>query len=516
MTLSITKSVTAAVLGALLMLAPACTDLTEVPQSAITPENFYRNRDEVLAGLAAAYSQLQAVNNGEYYNLSQVTADENIVPTRGSDWYDNGRWLELDRQGYTPGSAATLENVNGAWNDLFQGIARTNVVLNAIQSVNFGGKDTVTAELRALRAYYYYLMQDFFGGVPIVTTTAIEPRPRATRAEVFNFIESELKAVRLTLPKTWPANFHGRMTRGAVDAILASLYLNSEVFSGSVDANGLVKGTARWLQAREFADSVINAGVYTMASRSGWRSNFTGDNYNSQENIFVVKFLNQDGLGMTMQMKGLHYTQFSPSPWNGFATIADVYNQFDAADPRRAESFLAGPQVNLESGNPVNDRQGNQLVFTVSIADPTQATEGEGVRIYKFPVDPAHVAQNNGNDFPLFRLAEMYLIKAEALNELGQTANAIGIVNTNIRARQNMPALSTTMTQAQARDAIFRERLFELVGEAKRRQDLIRAGKFTDPWLFKPGAPKYKIVFPIPQSQVVTNPLLTQYPGYAP
>jgi hypothetical protein len=513
MTLSITRSVAAAALGAVLLAAPACTDLTELPQSAITPENFYRNRDEVLAGLAAAYAQLQNTNSS-YYNLVQVTADENIVPTRGSDWYDNGRWLELDRQGYSPGSAATLEDINGAWNDLFQGIARSNVVLQAIENVNFAGKDTVTAELRALRGFYYYLMQDLFGGVPIVTTTAIEPRARATRAEVFAFIESELKAVRLTLPKTWPANYHGRMTRGAVDAILASLYLNSEVYSGSVDANGLVKGTARWQLASDFADSVINSGVYSMATRSGWRGIFAADNFNSMENIFVIKFLNTDGLGMTIQMRGLHYTQFSPSPWNGFATIADVYNQFDAADPRRQESFLEGDQVNLETGLPVNDRQGNRLKFTVTIADPTQATEGEGVRIHKFPIDPAHAAQNNGNDFPYFRLAEMYLIKAEALNELGQTATAIGIVNTQIRARQNLAPLSTGLTQAQARDAIFQERLFEFVGEAKRRSDLVRAGKFTDAWLYKPAAPKYKIVFPIPSSQIVTNPQLTQNPGY--
>ena len=513
MTLSITKSVTAAALGAILVAASGCTDLTEVPQSAITPENFYRNQDEVMAGVAAAYAQLQATH-WSYYNLSQITGDENIVPTRGSDWYDNGRWLELDRQAFTPGSAATLEDINGGWNDLYQGIARSNVVLNAIENVNFAGKDTVRAELRALRAFYYYLMQDMFGGVPIVTNTAIEPRPRNTRAEVFAFIESELKASRLTLPKSWPANFHGRLTRGAADAILASLYLNSEVFSGSVSASGLVKGTARWQQAADFADSVINSGEYVMATRTGWRSNFTGDNYNSKENILLIKFLNQPGLGMNFQLRALHYTQFSPSPWNGFATIADVYNQFDAADPRRTESFLVGPQVNLENGQPVNDRQGNQLNFTVAIADPTQATEGEGARIYKFPIDPAHAAENNGNDFPYFRLAEMYLIKAEALNELGQTATAIGIVNTQIRARQNLPALSTGLSQAAARDAIFQERLFEFVGEAKRRTDLVRAGKYTDAWLFKPAVPKYKIVFPIPQSQITTNPQLTQNPGY--
>ena len=119
------------------------------------------------------------------------------------------------------------------------------------------------------------------------------------------------------------------------------------------------------------------------------------------------------------------------------------------------------------------------------------------------------------NDFAHYRLGEVYLSKAEALNELGQTASAIAAVNT-VRARNfTVPKpLSAALTQAQARTSIFSERLFELVGEAKRRQDMIRAGTFTGKFMFKEVQPGYKILMPIPASQLATNPLLKQNPGY--
>ena len=107
---------------------------------------------------------------------------------------------------------------------------------------------------------------------------------------------------------------------------------------------------------------------------------------------------------------------------------------FDEDDGRRS-IFLEGRQVNVETGEPVNNRQGEPLIFTPEIGDVTNAGEGEGVRVYKFPVDPAHVGPNQGNDYPYFRLAEMYLIKAEALNELnGPTAEAVALID-EIRAR---------------------------------------------------------------------------------
>ena len=507
-----TKSIRAAGLFALLLGSPACTELGETPVSAITPENFYRNEQEVIGGLASVYASLRSSLWG-YYNISEVSSDEFIVPTRGTDWLDGGKWLEMHRQTWEANSAAGGQEISFAWVDGWTGIARANVLLEAIQNVTLSNKAVIEAEARVLRAFYYYTLMDLFGGVQIVTTTEIAPRERNTRAEVFAFIEQELLEVRDALPDEWPDASNGRLTRGAANALLASLYLNAEVFTGTVDESGLQRGTARWQDAIDVADEILNSGVYSLAT--DWKANFRADNHLSPENIFVVKYLAQEGLGFEMIYRGLHYTQATPAPWNGFATIAETYNAFDR-DDLRDDIFLVGPQVNVETGQPVNDRTGQPLVFTPEIADITAATEGEGVRIYKFPADPNAAGQFHGNDYPYFRLAEVYLIKAEALNELGQTDAAINLVNSTIRARVFTPPepLPLGMSQAAFRDAILNERLFELTAEAKRRMDLIRHGKYLLPWTHKAQAEAYRVLFPIPQGQLNANPLLVQNPGY--
>jgi hypothetical protein len=474
----------------------------------------------VIGGLASVYAQLRSTTD-EAYNISEISTDEMIVPTRGQDWYDNGKWLDIHRQTFTANSPAGLDNINSAWVNLFQGVARANVVLAGIENVNFAGKSTVVAELRTLRAFYYYLLMDLFGGVPIVTDVEIKTRPQNTRAEVFKFIEDELTAARPDLPDKWSADMNGRLTKGAADAILANMYLNSEVFTGTVGTNGLTKGTARWQDAITAADRIINSGNYSLASN--WRQNFTADNYASPEIIMAVKFTNVTDLGLNFLMRALHYSQFSPSPWNGFATLAETFNQFSSNDIRR-QIFLFGLQYNVETGQPVKDRQGNPLVFDPSIGDETHATEGAGVRITKWPYDPNHVNQDNGNDYAHFRLGEIYLIKAEAQNELGQTAAAAATINATTRARAFPSApqpLSPALSQAAMRDSILAERLFELTAEGKRRQDLIRIGaeqggtnKYNLAWGYKAASPAYKILFPIPQNQIETNPLLKQNAGY--
>jgi hypothetical protein len=323
---------------------------------------------------------------------------------------------------------------------------------------------------------------------------------------------------------------NGRITQGAADALLASMYVNAEVFTGTVTAAGLQKGTARWQDAITVSDRILNSGVYSLATDAsmgctpagcGWRSNFRADNGNSTENILVVKYLNQPGLGLNFVMRALHYNQYSggETPWNGFSTIADTYNAFDAADLRR-QIFLAGPQFNQVTGLPAFDRAGAPLVFDPNIPNDAQTGEGNGVRIVKWPVDPNHLDRENGNDYAIFRLAEIYLIKAEALNELSAANGpaAVALINT-IRARVFSPPkpLATTLTQQQIRDAILNERLYEFTAETKRRQDLVRFGKYNQPWLFKSAASltqPYRVLMPIPLTQLGTNPKLVQNAGY--
>lgn len=502
---------TATLLLAGAALLAGCTDLDEDPFSAITPNNFYGNEEEVRSGVAAVYNSLNSVATGNYHYLSSISSDEQVIPTRGQDWYDNGTHLEAHYQGWTPNSPSGLGTVNSAWNQSFEGIARANVLLEAIEPLPVADKEQTIAEVRVLRAWFYYVLMDLFGGVPIVTTTEIQPRERATRAEVFAFVEQELLAARDALPVSWPATEYGRVTQGAVDAILASLYLNAEVFTGTATEAGLQPGTARWQEAYDAADRVIN-GPYAL--EMDWFDNFRATNNTSTEIIFVSARLPESGIGVDFISDRMHYNMFDPSPYNGRAVEPPTYGKFDDDDLRKT-IFLVGPQVHLETGAPVNDRTGARLVFTVDFNDITQATEGEGSRVYKWPIDPNHELRNHGNDFPIFRLAEMYLIKAEAANELGRTAEAAGLIN-QVRARVFDPdePLSAGLSQEQVRQAILDERLFELMDEAKRRADLIRHGQWTDPWYEKPQTEPFRILMPIPQTQLDANPLLVQNPGY--
>ena len=150
------RQVGRSILLAALLLAPpsACTDLTEVPNDALTPENAFRTPDEVLAGIASVYARLRNPLWG-YYNLSEITTDEMLVPTRGSDWFDNGRWLEIHRQTWSANSGSALDDMNGTWNDLFSGVARANLMIAVLgQQAESPQVDSVLAEIRVLRAWY--------------------------------------------------------------------------------------------------------------------------------------------------------------------------------------------------------------------------------------------------------------------------------------------------------------------------------------------------------------------------
>src|SRR5881396_1040492 len=406
-----------------LLLVPmqACTNLDETPPSAITPGNFFHTEGEVLASLAGVYAQLRGTVD-DYYNVSEISTDEMVVPTRGQDWYDNGRWLENHRQAWTANSPFALADLNGAWNTLYAGVERANGVLDGI--AKSGGtipnQAVMAAEARTLRAFYFYQLMDLFGGVPLATVspigapdTAIVPRARVTRDSLFKFIESELLAARPALPNKWDAGNSGRLTKGAVDAILANMYINAGVFTkdaaggGGINATGYnscsgvaVTGGDACAAAIAAADRVLNSGNYRLAD--SFPQNFRADNYKSPENIFVVKFIPADGLGMGITMAALHYCQYAPlTPWNGFSTLAQTFNAFGAADKRR-NAILIGPQKDVLTGQPATVRVSGAcppyspsvaLIFTDTIKDIRSATEGEGPRIYKWPADPAHVAQ---------------------------------------------------------------------------------------------------------------------------
>jgi hypothetical protein len=520
-------SIALAVSGA---FVSGCTDLSENPVSSITPNNFYRTESEIRSGIASVYAQLATAviggGNGADWYSQEITSDALVLPTRGQDWFDNGTHIEARRGLWTANSPLALRT-NGIWgfsntyNQLYTGVARANTLLAALQNVPMANKERTEAELRVLRAYFYWRLLDNFGGVPVVTDPEIVARPRNTNVEVFNFITSELKAAEATLPERWPAGDYGRVTKGAINGLLATLYLNAQVYTGTVSVAGLQRGQAQWQSAIDHAAKVIGAtgpnGVYRLDP--DWAAIFRGTNNTSPEMVFVVGRRPESNANLTLQQLSLHYNHVNPRfGANGYSVIPSTYRKLtaDPTDKRPGLTFLAGPQFSLSNpSQAVNDRANNRLILTVDIGNITQASEVEGVRFYKWPLDPArgNVSANNGNDFPIIRVAELYLIRAEALNELGRTSEALADLNA-VRQRAGA-AQKSGLSQAALRQAIFDERQIELFAEMKRRTDMIRQGTFTDPqWERPSGLPAYKVLFPIPQTQIDSNTLLTQNPGY--
>jgi hypothetical protein len=525
-----------------------CTKLTEVPHDALTPTTAFHSDAEVLAGVAGVYAQMRATeSNGEFASMEDLSTDASVVPTRGSDWYDNGQWLDIHRQIWGANTAGALSFLTGSWNDMFSGVAKANLMINVLQSSTAANKDSVIAELRVLRAWYYYMLQDMFGGVPLVTTTELKNVARSKRTDIFNFIETELTQSAPLLPDKWPASSYGRVTKGVANAILASLYINAGVFdkdcgpadcTSKISANSynsckgisVAGGKDACQAAIDAANAVINSGSGTTYQLSSdWFANFSPTNKSSTENIFVVVHSNStQAIGGDWPMRTLHYNQLNTgdgSPWNGFATTAEYYAQFPAGD-NRINMWLVGRGYSFETGQPVNDRNGNPLIFTQTIPDLTKANEGNGIRFNKFnPIpDPPH-GSAQPNDFTWFRLSEMYLIRAEAENELGQTAAALADLNT-IHTRHESNTIAVAGGQA-LRDAILTERALEFAGEGKRRTDLIRYGKFlswsessangvcgADPTQGCPARAAYRVVFPISVNALGSNPLLVQNAGY--
>lgn len=251
--------------------------------------------------------------------------------------------------------------------------------------------------------------------------------------------------------------------------------------------------------------------------------NFTSNNgENSTELIFSTN--NVAGVqSNTMRgfwMSGLHYNQ-TPSGWNGFTTLADFYNSFDATDTRRGyelptlkaqtglmAGLLYGQQYNA-AGQPLKDRQGNPLFFTLEspIIVSGAALEVSGVRVMKWIPDMTN-EDTPGNDFSFFRYSDVLLMKAEALLRNGDSNGALALVNQLRVVRGAAPMTAITL------ESLLAERARELYQEGWRRNDLIRFGKFLGTWSEKPASEPTYLLYPIPSTQIVANPSLVQNPGY--
>ncbi|MBC8151325.1 MAG: RagB/SusD family nutrient uptake outer membrane protein [Bacteroidetes bacterium] len=514
--------------GALMLLAVGCTNLVDRVLDRPTTLSQGAGSTDLDQLLNGVYSQLNSfADQANVYAMTEVSTDEQMLPTRGTDWDDFGTWRRLHQHTWD----ATHNQIIGGWNNLNTGVFRATETIAAATSGTSSGtaaatNTSVQAQARFLRAYFMFHIVDLYGQVPFREADAsFDSNPRVlTRAEATQFIIDDLTYAIANLPA---AKNPGRATRDAARMLLAKLYLNRAVFTQSpaTPAGPFAFTPADMNLAIANCDAIIASNNYTLEPLGEYFDNFHWENTTrSNEMIFAIendrgapKGSVQNRYRMTM-----HYNHPFSGGWNGFTTLADFYNSFDAADQRRGAAlpgltdstglrvgFLVGQQLD-KNGKNLTERAGAPLVFTPNL-DLVYANESNGIRAIKYPPDPTNPGQP-GNDYVFFRYADLLLMKAEAILRGGTPtggATAASLVN-QVRAVRGVPALATVDAAS-----LLAERGRELYWEGWRRNDLVRFERFLVPFDQKPGTtPAHRAVYPIPQQALDTNPNLQQNIGY--
>lgn len=501
---------------------PACTDLEEEIFSEVTADNFFQTEEELISALGAAYTSLYGyMGTVSLWAAQEVSSDEMVVPTRGPDWGDGGHWVRLHQQLWT----AEDPTVNSTWNFLFGGVNACNRLIFQFEELANPLTDPFISELKALRAIYYLWAMDLYGNVPIVTSFAdADPNPATnSRAEVYKFVVEELTS---SLPNVSPnvdGTTYGRVNQMVVQAALASLYLNAEVY----------KGSPEWAKAAAACSAIINSGNYSL--EGDYFANFNIENQASSEFIFSIPYDAVFAGGLNIVMQTLSYINqqtfdLAAQPWNGWCTLEDFYNSYEDGDLRKGQSnteagpspvrgnFLVGPQWDVsgkvrltDAGTLASgvDPDGELFTFRAEINELfPEAWREAGARNVKYEIEIGG-QPNMSNDVPIFRYSDVLLMRAEALwRQNPGDAEALSLVN-QIRDRAGV-APFTELTA----DNLLAERGREMFSECKRRTDLIRFGKFTDAWWEKPAMEECKELFPIPKNQLDANANLQQNPCY--
>jgi starch-binding outer membrane protein, SusD/RagB family len=513
-------------LAATLLVAGACTDPAVAPSSTVTEDNAFKDFKsyrallaKVYAGLAVSGQQgpagrpdIEGIDEGFsqylrlYWEAQELPTDEAVI-----GWGDIGL-PEMNTQMWTQSNTFIIAMYYRIFfqvmmaNEFLRQTTEEKLLARRMGPNERAQIQVFRAEARFLRALAYWHGMDLFGNIPIVTEATpvpSDPPQQSTRLEIYNFVVAELNEVRPQLPVANGSATYGRATDAAASMLLAHVYLNAEVYSG----------TPHWAEARAAAEAAI-ASSHTLDPN--YLRMFRTDNNRSPEIIFPII---QDGKttqtfgGMTFLVHASCGGSMDAAAyghngcWWGLRLKQQAYNRFTAGDIRSSYFYTTGQQVNV----------GNISDFAQGIPAPKYqnvSSTGAG------GTDPNY----SDTDFPVFRLADAYLIYAEAVvrGGGGTRATALGYIN-DLRERAFGNASGNIADADMTLDFILDERGRELLWEAHRRPDLIRFGRYTGGtylWAFKGGVAAgtateaFRDLYPIPFSELIANPNLEQNTGY--
>lgn len=526
-----------------LLLASSCTDLKDESFDRIIANQFTPASGDVASLVGAAYTNWRDVMqqwNG-LFRTQEISGDQLVIPSRPNGWVDGGVYRRIHDHKWTADDEIAINN----WNRSYAGIANCNRLIFQIESGSIPfteGKEAVIAELKVLRASYYYVLCDLFGNVPIITQFDVPagfiPK-QSTRKEVFDFIVKDIQDNLPLLSEKNDPTTYGRFNKWGAHTLLAKMYLNAEVYTG----------TPAWEKCIEQCNLVINskAGYALEATQ---KEVFKTNNESSKEIIFAIPFdikYVTDWNGFSIHMETLQPANQATynllnTPWGGICAIPQFIDSFDKDDERLVSNWIQGPQYSA-GGTPLTSTlgayAGKPLSYINQLPGVDQSEEVHGFRLGKFEIEKGTTV-NLSNDWPLLRYADVLLMKAESLLRSGKAAEAAAIV-TAVRARnfKANPAKAVvtaadlqkgstyayglknhnTTTNEGGADIKFGRFLDELgwefAQEGRRRQDLIRFGVFTTKsWLSHVPNGAYRTLLPIPRPELNKNANLKQNNGY--
>lgn len=540
-------------LSGVLAGATACTDLDTEIKTQYT--KFPDNPIAAQAKLEACYYYLQKESGlgRNYWEGVMLQGDELMGVSFNNGYYDNGRLALPSIHNLKPDTPGV-----GMMEDLLSGISYCNTVVLEIGGSE--GKDDIVAPVRAIRAFYHFMMMDLYGDVPLLERSAEKDTPieRTSRADVARWIEKELQEVIPQLSEENNANTYGRPNKWMAKALLAKLYLNWGVYTCD-DVTKVANDTSNEKQDELVAvcDDIINSGIFEVGK--GYRKKFFPNNgVHIKDFIYAMNF---DPVKNTNKYEGGHqldrFMTFKKAnncdngPWGflpakslagAYVLVPECVDRFNLPGDERNQVILKGLQYvadytqNYEFTEIPIMYQGQQVNYTKEIAfvttnypldhldvgaDSESANIMKGCHLGKYPSIPEDYTDRDrlgGNDIPIFRYADILLSKAEAILRgakatMGHTPASL---MNEVRDCSSAPHVEGTPTLQELLD----ERGREFICEMWRRQDLIRFGQFENDWGVKneanPGAKTelWRRLLPIPQKMMETNTNWKQNFGY--
>lgn len=543
-----------ALIGASLLGLESC-DLNEKFYSSVTPETFITTPENTYAIMSRPFTHWKWYLGNDRWYLQELTTDEMVCPTRGSDFYNNGEYIRLHEHTWTPTDRFIVNTYEGTTG----GIARALEAYDDLSKVDYSTLGMTDADkanqlnqLNAIIAYFYMKGLDYFGGMPIYHSNNDPVKGRATAKETYNHIDSLLTDAipKLKKKNTIGESEDGYIKQAAAAAMLAELKFNAISYIGE----------DHFAECAQICQDIIN-GVYgRYALDPTWNGPHNFDNDKSPEAIWNVPSANAK-LEFKWYYRYFYHsnspkyfnTSFPASCYNGFCLapsrenatsgiytqwkLGNPYEKFESSDLRKQPyvyhgnstytgMFCVGIQKNPITGEVakgINDKAGQVLNAVDYInadgrgSSMLNGSEESGIRLVKMPIpNNTDISRLWDPDFPVIRLTEIYYMLAECKWRAGDKAGAAQLIN-QVRKRNFTNGIDPNPVPATF--DIYRladEWMIEFLGEGRRRTDLIRLGLWTteDWWAHNATSDNNKKLFPIPSADIQANPLLQQNPGY--